>query len=235
MVEKFLFNLKKQSTVKYFIDTDIYDLKKIPKAFFKNIEHYETHTKLGCPAMNSIKNTVFVIKSPISVDVEFYEDKENYRSEFTYDVGKDVHFTAFAKTLIEEMLTIQFNGTQGTTFQIILPYIFVTDDKDISVTVLPPNIPSENTTFTAGSFNIHSWLRPVNSGWFLTGDVGKISVKEGEPLLYVVFNKPVDLEYISSTNDMRMYSKEMSRITLYKKNINKVFKEITNRRPKKFL
>ena len=50
MVEKFLFNLKKQSTVKYFIDTDIYDLKKIPKAFFKNIEHYETHTKLGCPA-----------------------------------------------------------------------------------------------------------------------------------------------------------------------------------------
>jgi hypothetical protein len=118
-----------------------------------------------------------VIKSPVSVDLEYNDDGQLkvYR--------QDPEFGA-----------IFFGDPQGKNgvHQLGFGYIFFAD-KPLMATNLPPyyhnNGYTEAVNPLCGSYDIGRWFRPgVRPLFQKKPDATRISINEGDPLMYVKFN-----------------------------------------------
>jgi hypothetical protein len=225
-----LFNNLKKSKVKYFITpTDNY----WHPAVYTDIEKSQPN-EVGCPAMKVLSDRLFNINGLMTLDLKFGQDEYNvpyFEYEFDtkeFQVSKENHKS------ITDMVHVASNNNKAS-LQHNYGIIFVTDDKDIELTLLGKD--GENCYFASGAWNIHSWIRAINAAWIIK-DVTKpayVKTKYAEPLVQVLFNKPVEIEQIEPTNDILNYYKYIKEVSFVKKNISALYETIKNKRPKKLL
>lgn len=232
-----LFFSNKKSKVKYIIDnTDSFTTLDIPAEIFYPIEK-QNAVNIGCPATSSLENRLYSIPAFADITIEFGLDNEQPYYNYKFN-DSQLRATPDVHNLLNEMLAVGISDKNNVVnFQIKLPYLFVTDDKSIEITALVPNIETKNCTFIPGGFNIYGWIRNINAAWILDNKKhkGKIFIKQGEPLLYVYFNKAVNLGETDFNSKTYKYYKSHSKSVNYVKNITKLFSRVVDKRPKKLL
>jgi len=151
-----LFPYKKNIDVGvYFMENDL-----IPKFMEKDIVKVNEN-KFGCPAVGSLNNRMYEVNSMFDLEIEFgLKDNEPYFNyNFPTDIYKDI--MEIHKILNYKISTMK-SDDKTLTLQIISEFVFVTDDKDLELTVLDPSCETQNLKFISGGFNIYSWSRGLN-------------------------------------------------------------------------
>lgn len=150
-----------------------------PEFLHKNIDYkeYLGPALLHCPGMVEEMTKTVVIKSPVSVDLE-YEDNGQLKIH-----RQDPEFG--------EIFFGQPQGKNGV-HQLGFGYIFFAD-KPLMATNLPPyyhnNGYTEAVNPLCGSYDIGRWFRPgVRPLFQKKPNAKRISITEGDPLMYVKFN-----------------------------------------------
>lgn len=227
-----IFNNLKPVTVKYIIDNS----PDVPKGFFKNIEMYPNFNKTKCPAVTSTNKRLYYVEPSIDLKIEFGIDKE----------GKEYYKYDFSSPIVPPTPQIHQYISQSTQviyrndichLQLITPYAFVTDNKDIEVMTLPVDIETTNCKYVPGALRPYNWIRGLNSAWILE-DISKpgiVQFKKNKPYLIFSFNKPVNLSYTEITDKIAKYHHESFSIVNYSHHLDVLMKHIFKRRPKKLL
>ena len=233
-----LFNLLKKTKVNYFINTkSINDelQEKIPLGIYKNLQFLETNNT-GCPAIQSARNRVLNLMSPIQAQIEILESDKTPKYKYEFDEKKhpatnDMH------DFIKSLVGIIKEKNDLVHLQILNPVTFVTDDKDIEIITVTPNIEVENLEYISGSFKPYYWIRNLNTTYKVIDNTkkSKINLKLDKPIMTYVFNKPINLEYKEPNEKIVNYYKQSKRIIQYRINLNNLYKDIASRRPKKLL
>lgn len=150
-----------------------------PEFLHKNIDYkeYLGPALLHCPGMVEEMTKTVVIKSPVSIDLE-YNDNGQLKIH-----RQDPEFGA-----------IFFGDPQGKNgiHQLGFGYIFFAD-KPLMATNLPPyyhnNGYTEAVNPICGSYDIGRWFRPgVRPLFQKKPEATRISINEGDPVMYVKFN-----------------------------------------------
>ena len=232
-----LFFSNKKTNVGYIVDTttSFTDLD-VPSDIFFPVEK-QNQVNFGCPATTSLENRLYYIPAFADITVSFgiKGNKPYYNYIFN---DSQLNTTEAMHNLLKEMLSVDITSKNNVfNFQFKLPYLFVTDDKTLELSVLVPNIETKNCTFMSGGFNIYGWLRHINAAWVLNNkkQTGQVVFKQGEPMLYIYFNKATKLKEIEFTNNIYKYLKRHSKSVNYIKNVSRLFNRIINKRPKKLL
>jgi len=221
----------KKINVKYTLLTNNYKLDYINLGIFQNIEKKHIDN-IGCPSTNSLKNRLYSVKAPISVDIKFNQNNYEYLFDTKIHKGnKHMH------NLIKQSINLNNNDKGITSLQFLTPYLIITDSKDLEFSILEPNVYTKNVKYVSGSLMPYSWLRTINSAYVLNQNVseGVIKYRQDKPMFDILFNKEINLEYVEPSEKIINYWYQCKDITLYTSNIQKHYKYIKTRRPKKLL
>jgi len=228
-----LFNKFKETDVVY----GIYTERKTPSSLFPNVTKTETNYELKCPAVNTTSAKYYEVNSFIDVDIEIFYNKETKQIEYKYDFNTSKHpLFDTVHDLIKAHVIVGKKGNQYDV-QILTPYIFLTDNKDIEITTLNPDVPTENLSFVSGSFNLYSWARNLNLAYvFIDNDkLAKLKLSIDKPILKYFFSKPINLKYKTFNDKQLKFIKSNYNIVKYRKRINNLYTTHLQRRPKKLL
>lgn len=229
-----LFPLSKKHSVQYSI-VDEGEIKEHSLGVWQNVDKYPNFAKtFACPAVNSVDNRIFTINSPVTCEVTFGMGFDGPYFNYEFDtkihpVETDVH------SLIKGIFQVE-NQKGLSVFQIMAPYVFITDDE-LNITTFGPNLKTENVLYVPGSLNIRNWIRNLNSAWTLIDQnrEGKVWFDVDKPMIQLLFDKPIDLFYSPMTQIQKDYYRNIRGILKSRSNMNKLFKHIVVRRPKKLL
>lgn len=228
-----IFNNLKKVNVQYGILLD----SEIPSIIFSNVKKNKNYSNLLCPAITSQKDKFFFIKSFINIDIKIFFNKEINSYDYSYEFDKKLHppYNNVHNLIKESISLIETNDI--VTFQVVLPYYFLTDTKDLSITLLDPNLETDNLEFLSGSFNIYSWCRSINLAYAVKDKKKKatLKLKIDEPIIKIMFNYPINLKFIYFNEKQLNFIKSHLNIAGYRKNINQIYKTLLSRRPKKLL
>ena len=207
---------------------------KVPKSMIHNLETPNLN-KFGCPSISSVNNKIYSANSFVSVEIEYgLKDGEAY---YNYDLNeKDMQLNNDMHTLIKSLIVLQYENNL-INLQLLAPYAFVTDDKELEFTTVMPNMKTENCNYIHGGFKPYYWVRSFNSSWTLKdiNKPGKLYFDINNPFISVVFNKSVDLKYMEITKDINNYLNESFRINSFRKNLNNIYSNVLSRRPRRLL
>ena len=161
--------------------------------------------KFGCPSISSVNNKIYNANSFVSVEIEYgLKDGEPY---YNYDLNeKDMQLNNDMHTLIKSLIVLQYDNNL-INLQLLAPYAFVTDDKELEFTTVMPNMKTENSIYIHGGFKPYYWVRTFNSSWTLKdiSKPGKLYFDVNTPFISVVFNKGIDLKYMEITNKIKRF------------------------------
>jgi len=225
---------KNKSNCKYIINP-IFLSQDIPIGLFNSIEKYYDKNVFGCPSVSYVNDRLYKVNSYL--DVEFVVGIKNNEPYYNYTINdKTLQTTELVHNLIKQVAQVSIVNNV-LNFQIISPYAFITDDKDLDVITLRPNIKTKNFKYVSGGLKPYYWIRNLNSAWQLidNNDIGILNFTLDSPMLNFVFNKSVDLKYIEPNDKIIKYLNQNKFIIGYRKNINKVLPTVLSRRPKKLL
>lgn len=238
-----LFNKFKRSEVKWILQSgpqNILSNHYIPDGVFANIKKYDEEIlKTKCPAVSSIHNRIFTVNSFLNVDVTFFVNEEGI-PDYTYQFDRNHLPTEMVHDLIKKSVTTQFIGEtidSGVQLQMTTPYAFVTDDKDLEIVSIPPNLDMENCIYVPGSLKPYYWVRPLNPS-FILKDVNKpakIKFSVDKPFMMYMFNKPINLEFTEQTDTIKAYANSVWNIVNYRRRLEKFYMNVVKRRPRKLL
>ena len=192
----------------------------------------------GCPAVGGLNNRFFKLNALASVSVKFgVKDNEPY---YTYEIDTKVHqATELMHNFINDKLNVRLSNTGKCVLQFTTPVVFVTDDKDLEMTLLQPqnNIDINNAVFINGSFYPYGWLRVLNSAYVQIDNTKESSIvfDTSKDMYSLFFNKPIDLKEIEPTEKILNYLKYSDKSINYHKNIKQIFNKIFQKRPKHLL
>tara|TARA_B100001939_G_scaffold323879_1_gene315414 strand:- start:347 stop:1039 length:693 start_codon:yes stop_codon:yes gene_type:complete len=192
----------------------------------------------GCPAVGGLNNRFFKLNALASVSVKFgVKDNEPY---YTYEIDTKVHqATELMHNFINDNLNVRLSNTGKCVLQFTTPVVFVTDDKDLEMTLLQPqnNIDINNAVFINGSFYPYGWLRVLNSAYVQIDNTKESSIvfDTSKDMYSLFFNKPIDLKEIEPTEKILNYLKYSDKSINYHKNIKQIFNKIFQKRPKHLL
>ena len=207
---------------------------KVPKSMIHNLETPNLN-KFGCPSISSVNNKIYSANSFVSVEIEYgLKDGEAY---YNYDLNeKDMQLNNDMHTLIKSLIVLQYENN-AINLQLLAPYAFVTDDKELEFTTVMPNMKTENSIYIHGGFKPYYWVRTFNSSWTLKdiSKPGKLYFDVNTPFISVVFNKGIDLKYMEITNKIKNYIDESFEVNRFRRNLNKIYNNAISRRPKKLL
>lgn len=206
----------------------------LPKSIFHNIEKNNLG-KFGCPSVNSLKDRVYNVNSYFTIEIEYgIKDNEPYY-EYTLD-KKTTTLTNRVHDLLNEVLQVSYVNNI-INLQLLSPYAFVTDDKDLEVITTTPNMKTENSIYVSGSLKPYSWVRNLNSAWTLKNNKkpGKLYFNLADPFLSFIFNKNVDLQYMETNEKILNYINQSLEIVTLRQNLSKIYKTALSRRPKNLL
>lgn len=201
---------------------------------FKKINNNE----YGCPSIGGLNNRLFKINSLVSVTVKF--GVNNNEPYCNYEIDTKVHnATELMHKFINDIINVRLSNTGKCVFQFSTPIVFVTDDKDLELTILQPqkNINIKNATFINGSFYPYGWLRVLNVAYTQT-NINKeatIVFDVDEDMYTVFFNKPIILNEIKPTDKILEYFEYSDKSVNYHTNIKKIFNKVIKKRPKRML
>ena len=230
---KKIFNYFKNTKVKYIVITE----NNIPTGFYPNINFYPTDNT-GCPAMASGKNKILYVNAPYNIDIEFGLNEKGV-SYYNYEFDDSINpATDSMHNLIKQTVGVSYEkNSEQLHLQILQPYQFVTDNRELEVTTLPTPIETINGHYVIGAIKPANWIRNLNFT-FMSNDINKItkvSLRIDKPIMMYSFNKSIDLEYIEPTNKMLKYRQQSNGILNYRKKLSNVYEDVVIRRPKKLL
>ena len=224
--------LNKTKVGYFYIDSETFH-KSLEQQFNKiNFNEY------GCPAVGGLNNRFFKLNALASVSVKFgVKDNEPY---YTYEIDTKVHqATELMHNFINDNLNVRLSNTGKCVLQFTTPVVFVTDDKDLEMTLLQPqnNIDINNAVFINGSFYPYGWLRVLNSAYVQIDNTKESSIvfDTSKDMYSLFFNKPIDLKEIEPTEKILNYLKYSDKSINYHKNIKQIFNKIFQKRPKHLL
>ena len=220
-----LFNNLRKTQVGYTFtnDTKIRGITKPPKLI--------KSPNFNCPSITSTNNRILAIYPKLSAEFIINIDKD---AQFDYVISKKHHKPTkkMHELLLDSVILEKVNDKYH--FQLVGDICIVTDDKDLELlTVLAPNMQTKNCNFINGAFYPYAWLRPLNSAWQVENK-SKIVFNRNIPYMYLIFNKPIELNYVEN-NNIKNYLKETYDIVNYGLGIKELFKNTISRRPKKLL
>lgn len=224
-----LFNRFKKSEVVYSFDKEYKEALSI----FNEPYVYNEITH-GCPAVSVSSTRLYAINAP--ADLEFiYNPKTNQMNASATSTNTSDKFV----NQINKFLSFQIEKNKNMiTIQINMPYIFFTDTKDIEINLLPgTDIEMNNCKFITGSFNIYNWTRTLNFSIQVIDNKSMVSFKWNidKPMMFVFFNKPVNLSYKIMNENMLSMIEQVKNIATVRHNITKVYNTVLKRRPKNIL
>lgn len=230
-----LFNTQKRIKVQYSI-IDTHELQNFSLGIWQNIYKSENYNKdFGCPAVSSVNSRMYQVNSPLKIKIIFGLDDSNevfYRYEYDtklHPTNDEMH------KFIDSIFHVELNDKRPT-FQILLPYAFITDD-DVELITTEPNLKTENVSYVSGALNIKNWIRNVNSAWTVV-DLDKdgiIYLDVDKPIIKYLFSRPINLFFKELSKDQINYYKNNRGIANIRRNINSIYNSIIKRRPKKLL
>ena len=230
-----IFNKHRTTKVQYFINTEIYSMD-FGKSFFPNIEKYSSNLGTKCPSVQSIKNRIYKVLSPLTIDVELVNNDDKLTYNYNFD---DKTFLANENNhlLLDRLLMTEKTINDFRHFQFFTPYTFITDDKDLEIMTMPYSNNSNNVEFIAGSFKPYSWLRNINGSWKLIDNKknGKIQFNLRDPIFLITFNKPVELEYVIPNKKVIDFYNESKNIVNVRNNLKDIYKTVESRREKRLI
>jgi len=225
---------KNKTTCNYILFPDFFTRYNLPKAIFKNIES-NNFSKFNCPSVNVVNDKVFTVNSFINLEVEYgLKNNEPYYNYLldskTSVITEDLH------NIIKNMLQISYNNNV-INLQLLSPYTFITDDKELEIITTTPNMKNENSIYVSGGLKPYSWIRNLNSAWTLKNykKPGKLYFNLKDPFINFIFNKNVNLEYMEPNDKILNYIDQNLHIVNIRKNLKDIYKTTLNRRPKKLL
>jgi hypothetical protein len=164
-------------------------------AFFaeKPISLYDTHIKSGnhkyklCPANKDLTRNTFVVRSPFNA--HFIVDADKRTIEFVQPNVQPFDFF--------HMRAGEYSDTDQPIMSINYHQIFVTENKDVEMTMTAPWFEETHHDFRVipGRFKISDWWRPVDFAIQLKQRRQEIVIKRGDPLFYLTFvtKDPTDI------------------------------------------
>jgi hypothetical protein len=223
-----------KTKVGYFYIPDNQHFHPSLKQPFKKINRND----FGCPAVGGLYNRMYSINSLASVEVEFgMKDKEPY---YKYQIDKSVHaVTGLMHDFLTDKLQVLSSSKGTCVLQFATPIMFVTDDKELELTLLQPqhNIEIENAVFVNGGMFPYGWLRAINAA-YVQEDSNKpasITFDVNKNMYTILFNKQVSLQEIEPTEKILKYMKYSDKSINYHTNIKKIFPKVFKQRPKRML
>lgn len=140
-----------------------------------------------CPAIINYFKNVFAIKAPCNM--QLYVNKTT-NEIWLKATDTDIHLDA-----------ITFHKNSKDTISISIPSLtFVTNEKNLEIEQLPPSMhPSElssKVSFFSGTFEISSWVRPVEVALVLNEDITEVFIPKGTVLTYVKFKTKSDVKLV---------------------------------------
>lgn len=233
-----IFNKTKAIDIGYIIDIERVTEEEIPIALFKNIEMLPSEKRTGCPAAASADKRMYQAYPPFTIDIEFGVNgigEPFYRYNLE---DSEVFFSKDLEKLIQSIIRVTNNRDKFVDLQLMLPYSFITDDKNLEVLTTPPiGMQTENVFYLAGAYKPYGWIRNQNSAWILQdlNKVGKVKFDVNVPCIGYTFNKPVNIELQNITDKIKNFRNQNMRILQYKYKLGNTYKTVLSRRPKKLL
>lgn len=186
----------------------------------------QSHTR--CPAFIETLSNTFLVRSDINIDLRFdpvtrvldVRDNTEKTTSF-YVVNRDTDNYPDGTNVVEK---------GNISFSILQQQIFLSKE-DIELELLPclyhESDFTKKTQLIVGKFNINKWVRPteiaalVNNTSYRYKEPVEISIKRGDPLMYIRFNaknkKPIRLKQITNEEEIQRYLKLASRCVFVKK------------------
>mgnify|MGYP006908312976 FL=1 len=233
-----LFKNQKKTKVSYIINNhNIFNNLKhdVPLGLYKNLKFLETNNT-GCPAVHSSNNRVLNLYSPIEMDLEIYDSDTT--PQYKYNFNNKVHpLTNDMHDLVNSIIGVLKESNNLVHLQIMQPICFLTDDKELEITTVTPNVETKNLEYISGSYKPYNWIRNLNTTYKVI-DLKKkaiIKLKVDKPIMTYVFNKPIDLSYVDMNEKIENYYNQNKRLIQYRYKLNDVYNDIFSRRPKKLL
>ena len=234
IVTLLLFNNFKTTDVKYYLNSPP-DLPYSPSGLYPSVEKYSNKIySTKCPAVATIHSRLYYVNSFLDVDIEFgvKNNELHYNYYFTKEHPNFPDMHDFCKGVIK------IAKTKGQiNLQIFSPYIFVTDNKDVEIVSLPPNIDCENCVYVAGGLKPYYWLRNLNAAFLLDDEtkIAKVKLRIDKPMSLFYFNKPVNLQYMEATEKIKTYAQSTNNIVAFRNKLEKYYMNVVSRRPRKLL
>jgi len=161
-----------------------------------------------CPAVNNVFKNAYILRSPFDIQLHFngFVDGET-----------SIELIKSGSSVTDEKLldVISIHTSKEQIFQdkplleFLINMVFVTDTKGIEIEQLPPfleyrpdNYP---VVFSSVRFNIYNWERPMQLALSWMDVTKDITIKRGDPLCYIRFNKDIKLEQIPLKPDLKKH------------------------------
>lgn len=143
----------------------------------------------SCPAFVQFNRNLFLIRSPIDVDLEIKPDQNDRNVTNCFQIGDKVN-----PALLKSYITLEGDPNRQVDFgvphiQFQTPYVFYADEP-VTMMLFSPihehqnNIPGP---IIPGEFDIHAWQRSVNWAMEWKDRMSPLHIKRGDPLFYVKF------------------------------------------------
>lgn len=146
-------------------------------------ESYSKDNYLMCPSILKEVKKTFIIKSPITFNLLWYEDQLK-----SYNMTQQ---------FFDDMVLIRDFKTGF--FSINMHMLFFAE-KNVSLTILPAyfedNSFTRNSKILSGSFDISSWFRPLDLAFFMNRKNELMEINRDDILFYVKFetNEEINLK-----------------------------------------
>ena len=136
-------------------------------------------------------------------------------------------------------MSVRLDNFGHAVLQLSDTKILVSDNKDLVASVLQPqnNVIKANCTFVSGEFKIYGWLRPLNAAYVQTDKTkgSKVTFKAEQGFYSVMFSDPINLKEIEPDDKILRYLNKTYGISLFQKQLSRVYPKILEKRPKKLL
>jgi len=149
-----------------------------------------------CPAFSIYNSQTFLLRSPFDLDLNFYGNEVN------------VLYSSITPNVIKDHLTIE-SGPKPIV-QLELHIGFVSDETCLIESTCDHfsiNRPNNHIRVIPGTYDISSWQRQLNFSFEWVDTSQPVSIKRGDPLLYIRFrtknlNEKFELQKIEMTDDL---------------------------------
>ncbi|MEM8793190.1 MAG: hypothetical protein AAGE80_16335 [Pseudomonadota bacterium] len=219
----------------------IYDAPSRVRSAEANKKHAKSASR--CPAVVNLESRYFEVKCPLDLHLRFARDKDgkpglkNMLSDASPVRSKKL------ANLLHVTNEAEWRYPDRPTIQLMLPYIFISDELVFMSQVPPFNHYSKDPwpgTLFGGRFPINIWPRPLM--WaFEWHDINKdLILSRGEPLFYCLFetmpqDRPVQLVEAERTPELDEYLEHISGAVNFVNQTFQLFKTAEERRPAKLV
>lgn len=164
-----------------------------PEPLFKSIKrHFKENDLDGlllCPSMIAAAKNMYAVNAPVDIKIVLKPSGTAY-SYVVVKKGQDVELGKWQTK--EGKNVAQWLGDG-------LCHFFA--EESTIMTILPPYYHTNKIYGISGSFDCGKWFRGVSFASRYSDE--PIEIKAGEPMAYVRFDKPVDLQRVTITDSLR--------------------------------